>query len=448
MVMAEGVRRSEIVTRLLAWLAESRYQWCWLNGDLHLPERIDSDLDMLVGSGEGGDFLRDVAGLDDMLVVQLRHYEARSWAVVVTSRRDRSVTLQLDVSEDVRGGGVIFYRAAELLPYRKHCAGGGYCLPPALEFCQYLFKHAMKSRRLRLDRLQDRVLQRLRQLYRSDPPGCRAEMQRKFDPLTVMQVSRCFDTHDDNAFPPLRSVAGRLRRDFVRHSPWTVATYYRQEWRRLAGRVRRCNGVFVVIMGCDGAGKSRVIAGLQETLPGVVTGVRSRHFRFHRRHRGDAAAVTRPHGRPPRPVWLTNLKLLAWWGNYWLGYWLHVRPATCRGEAFFFDRYGFDAFVDPRRYRIGRLTAFQRRVLMTIPRPDAVIVLDVDPVTLAARSRDDVAPSCRKELVMRYRDWCARAPLPCHRIEAAGPLEAVIDRVRTVVQDVLGRRTESLLGGL
>ena len=63
-----------------------------------------------------------------------------------------------------------------------------------------------------------------------------------------------------------------------------------------------------------------------------------------------------PESRTPRGRLGTFAKLMMFFADYWLGYWMQIRPKLVRSTLVVSNRYFDDILVDPRRYRFGTLT--------------------------------------------------------------------------------------------
>src|SRR6056297_3055782 len=100
---------------------------------------------------------------------------------------------------------------------------------------------------------------------------------------------------------------------------------------------------FIALLGCDGSGKSAVIAGLAERLRARGVEVWTGHWRPQvldpRTADGDKLATADdPHGREPRGV-AASVAKLAWLGaNWWLGWWRDLQAKSRRGLVLY-DRY-------------------------------------------------------------------------------------------------------------
>ena len=142
-----------------------------------------------------------------------------------------------------------------------------------------------------------------------------------------------------------------------------------------------------MILGPDGAGKSSVIEGLIETLECGGRSIKMRHLkpRFVAQLRNQPAIiVVDPHGKPPRGVFPSLVKILVWLVEEWYAYLFHEK----KDSVLICDRYYHDLLVDPRRYRFGAPVWTAALVGGLMPRPKLWVLLNAPPDVLQARKQE------------------------------------------------------------
>ncbi|MGA9566182.1 MAG: hypothetical protein WBS19_11710 [Candidatus Korobacteraceae bacterium] len=157
---------------------------------------------------------------------------------------------------------------------------------------------------------------------------------------------------------------------------------------KATGNGRR--GLWVVLLGPDGAGKSSVIEGLGSGVAAGFAGCETYHLRpsFLRCKRARAPNCN-PHGRAARGALISTIKLVYLLAANWLGYLRVVRPRLSRGTLVLFDRYFPDCLVDPVRYRLPRsCRRLTELVAAMIPQPDLCVVLDAPADALWERKHE------------------------------------------------------------
>ena len=211
-------------------------------------------------------------------------------------------------------------------------------------------------------------------------------------------------------------------------------------------RVLRTNpkmrrGMWVVLLGPDGAGKSVVIRGIGNGVAAGFVGSDAYHLRPRVFGKGKPVTVTDPHGRPARGAGVTALKLLGLLAANWIAYLAVVQPRVAKGRLVLFDRYIADALVDQKRYRIPSECRWLVRVIASlVPQPDLYVVLDAPPLVLLSR-KQEVSPYEAERQRREYR-LLMRVLQHCLVVDASGPIGTVVDEV---VAKIVDRRLGELL---
>lgn len=172
-------------------------------------------------------------------------------------------------------------------------------------------------------------------------------------------------------------------------------------------RVRpRSRGLSVTLLGPDGAGKSTLADGIQQSfqVPARV---------LYMGLGGDHQA---------EPIWIRKLgrtgRLLILWGRY-----LSARYHQTRGRLVIFDRYTYDALLAPPEgmTRIARLSRWVRA--HACPSPDLAVLLDV-PGDVMYQRKGEHSPTHLEDERRRFLALRARIPQMVI-VDAARPAELV-----------------------
>lgn len=172
--------------------------------------------------------------------------------------------------------------------------------------------------------------------------------------------------------------------------------WYKRIIRRISSYFRPKNGIMVVLLGPDGAGKSTLANEIKEYFDGKRNIIPTVIFHWippvKLTIKGDVDRknkVIKPHGLAPRGKILSIIKLGYLFIKFWLGYIVNVRPLLSQTGIILFDRYYDDLIIDPKRYRYGGPMGLARWLRKFIPRPDLWLILDV---------REDVAIQRKQEI--------------------------------------------------
>jgi thymidylate kinase len=219
----------------------------------------------------------------------------------------------------------------------------------------------------------------------------------------------------------------------------SLAHWWRATWDRVR-RWREPSGLLIACLGPEGSGRSNVIEQLNaEPLAPFAAA----HVMDLRPHMMRPVPVN-PDSRIPRGTFGTLAKLIMFVADYWLGYWLQIRPKLVRSTLIVSNRYYDDILVDPRRYRIDRPHAFARWLLPWIPRPQLWLVFDVPSEVLQTRTREVAAEEAAR-LRGEYRKVLRRQE-DVVVLDASQPLEEVSAEAERAIVAQLARRTARRLG--
>lgn len=336
-----------------------------------LPEEPLTDIDYAV-------FDRDVPKIRPLqielarrngwaLAQTLRH-GVFAWYSVMACIDDPRENLKLDLcSSYARARRFLVPEKILLEGRRRH---RGFFIPaPAAEFIYTAAKLFDAKKKSPAD-----YIPHLRELWKQEP----ADAQKYFTQVfgdTGLTLAEWFDQ------PPEKW--HRLRKimlDRNRFGPRLLA----REAVRVLQRTIHPTGAFVTLLGPDGAGKSTLLENLRTLLEPFFRGQSVFHFRpmlFQKKRE----SVSDPHGRPPRGLLASWLKVIYYFADWWLGFFALILPARVRSTLVIFDRSFEDLRIDPRRYRLRGADALVRVLRRLLPRADRILILDAPPELIHAR---------------------------------------------------------------
>jgi thymidylate kinase len=209
----------------------------------------------------------------------------------------------------------------------------------------------------------------------------------------------------------------------------------------ISSLVTHKTGLFVVVLGPDGCGKTAVIEKIMDTLCGQRTIIPV--FRFHWRvflfaSKKPLQIVTNPHEKVPRNIIMSLVKLCYLWLIFNLGYWFKLFRLVHRGCIVLFDRYYLDLLVDSRRYRYQGPLWLAHFVGRYIPQPDLILLLDAPAEVLQSRKQE--VPFEESE---RQRDAYLALVKQFPKklvIDASRPLEEVYTKAAEAILNALSQQ--------
>jgi thymidylate kinase len=437
---------ADVIRQLFACFAARGIQLCVLGRTDGLPDRPLGDLDVVVEYGCTEiipSLLLEFVRLNNARLVQVLWHEHTAWYFVIVGRDPEGHLwfLHPDVCSSFRQRGRILLEPQELLARSRPAldvAGKpkGFHIPASdAEFAYYLLKKIGKQE------LTDEQAAHLCAVFRENPEGVRRWAKDLWPKGEANLICDAAASGDWSAF---RAALPRLRR--VLHLVFPLSLVDRLvELRRTIERILRPTGLWVVILGADGSGKSTILTRALGDLAPAFRRTEVVHLRRLFIARADAMAhrAGDPHRLPARGASGSVAKLALYAAAYIFGYWLKTRPALVRSTLVGFDRYYHDLFVDPRRYRYGGPIWLLRLVGLLVPKPDLWIVLEAPMQVLQAR-KAEVSPDESVRQCRAYHDL-RNTLRDAHLIDASRPLEEVVRAVEDIILDHMARRTQRRL---
>ncbi len=429
--------QGQILLGVFGVLEEAGIRYCVLHGYQEYPRSIPSDVDCVVDSRTGP---RELAAL-------LHRHRARIGAEIVQCRGYHIVLagnnpdgspcfLTLDFSRDCELDDVRFCSGTEILKSRRR--HDAFWVPaPGLAFACYLARTIAKGT---LDRQRAEWLSAL---YREDPAGSEQQSQRLWGKRDVELLATAARSGNWEAAHSQRvHLLNALRhRDRLGSLARSVANTVHRLRDRVA-RLCRPDGVYLVLLGPDGAGKSTLTEILGPQLASILPHTTSYGFApdfmqnlLHGRNR----RTDQPHTLPPRSWTASVLRAtLYWFAYYTLGYLVrHVDMA--RSRLVLADRHYIDVLLDQRRYRYGGPLWLLHLIWRVIPKPDLVVLLDAPSEVLVARKKE-----LPVEEIERQRQGylkLVRSQNNGHVINVDQPMQGVVNDVCELVLRHLQERT-------
>ena len=379
-------RRTTAKLSAFPGLLHGQLAYCVLHGWQTPPKHPPSDLDIAIAPKDLEKLEGILAAAPNMNVTQLFQHEAACYYFVLANRQAGDLCFSaLDVAVDYRLGGRIYFRARDLLQHSRRVNGLSVAAPH-VEFAYLLVKKISKGT------LPEHQKTRVQKLYEVLGDDAHIIVRRLLGARWGNQVKAWLALSDWPALESrLSSLKRALRFEAIKRDPSNPFRYWVSEIRRRWRRWRRPTGLFVALLGPDGAGKSTLIEHLETSLcrGGAFRRASVFHLRARLQQRGAPHdRGTDPHRDAPYPAWLSLLKVSYYTLAYLAGYVLVVRPRLVRSTLVLFDRYYDDLLVDPRRYRYGAGMEFVRLARHLVHRPDLCFVLDVAEEQLNNRKQE------------------------------------------------------------
>jgi len=433
---AHGQSLSHFLRLLFRLLDENGIRYCVLHTWEGLPDVLPSDLDLAVHPRDRARLSSVFQGLLDKgyQPVQCCHHAGGHTFDFVWFEARGMRSVSVDVASENRQGRLILMRGEDMVLGRLR-ANGFWIADPAVEFAYLLVKKTLKRR------LPNPQAERLKILV--NEIGCAQAQKIAGDLFGQRWKERVIEACKGGS---LGGLLGDLRKRLwltrLTKDPLNPLRYLLGEVPRFIGRSLRPVGLFVVILGPDGVGKSTLVGRIGESL--ASTAFRRCRI-FHWRpmviapQKETGMPVTDPHDQPPRGVLGSILALFGILLDYWLGFIFILRPILTRAGLVIFDRYYHDLLIDPLRYRYGGPMWLAKFLGRFVPPPDLLfLVLDAGDEVIFSRKRE-VPPEELRRQREGYRQFTAgveRATL----IKTDRGIEPTVAEASRVIVEFLTQR--------
>jgi len=437
--------RGQVALALLDFLKRELGNACVLGDARELPEQIDSDLDIAIPNVVGpkiDTLIVEFARHNGVSLVQLFRHETSGWYYVLAWQGSdrRWLFLCADLCTDYRRVGRLLLTSEALLnsPTGARDRAGTpkpFDVPePGSAFIYYLMKRVDKNA------LSKTACDYLSSIYNSGPQACETALDQHW---SATWSNRLGDAVRNDDWSDIRQTVPALRSDLHRQHRVGPVEWIVERLRR-GMRLWHPTGFILVLTGPDGCGKSAVASALITEISPAFRQTAHYHLKppGASKTRSGGPPVTDPHGKPPRGIAGSLVKLGWMLSTYWLGTLRHISMARVRSTLVVFERYFHDIVADPRRFRYGGPMLLTRIATALSPQPDLLIVLDASMDTLQSR-KQEVPPEESERARQAYLRMASplvengRAAI----INADQPLEQVVADCAAAVLAHLSRRT-------
>ena len=436
----ESARTPQFLRLLFAALEEAGVRYCVLHSWGRLPQELATDLDLAVHPDDLATFEQIFERLREagFAPVQRLNYAVSAYFYIFAwfeGTRLRNVCV--DVITEHRRNSLILMSGSDLLAGR-HRIDCFWVASPAVELHYLLAKKVLKK--VLPEHQGGRLKELAFVLGRAKTEAISADL---FGREVAPRIAdACVEGSFGELIPRLRS---KIWLSKVSRNLWSVGRGLIQDFVRRVRRWFSPTGLFVVILGPDGVGKSTAISESIRTLSALFRREKVFHWRpMLLGKRPESGPVTDPHGRAPHSKWWSLARLCLHVLDYWLGYCVVLRPLLARTGLVVFDRYYHDVAVDPERYRYGGPLGAARAVQSWIPKPDMWLVFDA-PADLIHSRKQEVT---REELQRLRREYlrCFHKLSPSWLIDCKRDTDGVRLQVESAAVELLAERYQHRYG--
>lgn len=393
------------------------------------------------GTVGGGDIDCMVTDLDRLWPMRLPpgwqlcqclQYDITGWSWILNSENG---IVAVDTLDDDEGVGRYGFRTSVLRSLNG--AGGGVD-------AAYLV-----AKRIRKRILDPSDWSQITRLARNDSTAFRAALENTFGRRTAARLTTTVEAGN----PPNENLASMARRiQSLRRirTPKRALSVLARGSARVWRRSTRPSGLYVVLTGPDGTGKSTAADTLLRSTRGFFRRTYRAHWRPGILPRPGAVVgreerdPTTPHASDPRGAFASTLFLFYYWLDFLIGSWLVIVPRRVRTTLVLFERGWWDIAIDPRRYRLNVPSALVSTLGRLLPRPDVILTLETDAATLLQRKNEISGEEIARQ-TRAWRELSSRLDRISF-VDASGDAEDVARRLHQEIARLLEERAMRRLG--
>lgn len=242
-------------------------------------------------------------------------------------------------------------------------------------------------------------------------------------------------------------MARSLRSWYWRHPVRTLHRVVRQT-ARMVKRFIRPSGVFVVLLGPDGSGKSTIADRVLKNIGGGFR--RKRHFHWRpgvlpRLGGGRGKGGEKRKAQDVMPsleykygVFVSLVRYTYYLMDFIIGGSLGIGLLKRKTTVVLAERYYYDYFVHPARYAFRLPMWVFRLGFLVVRKPDLLILLDNDPETIWSRKKELPLEEIKRQIRL-YREIVSRVPFGCI-VQTGESVDSTAEEVVKKILDVTARK--------
>jgi len=444
--------RTSLLLEIFAELSKRAVHYAVLHGGTNSPPPVRSDVDIAFTANPAKilePIFQDLQQQGKAVLVGKLHYDVPYgyYYVLAMPSHPRSF-LMIDGLYDPFG--INRYRLSTvMLLIDRIREPWGYRVSPRMGALYLLSKRSAKGE------ISEDKLRSLRESVKS----CGLPFNKEVSELLGFRDESVFDqilnTEDsDQAGVVLKEIGVGIEKEYRRRrfgrfllgKIWTILRLFR--------RFIQPTGLFVVLVGPDGVGKSTVRTEIIEATADAFR--RRQHFHWRpgilpKLGRPDKTTDRSPAIQdPPKVSKYSGLVSYARFFYYWLdfiiGYWLVVYPQKAQTGLVIAERYFPDVIVNPARYGFALPHWLMRLAARLVPQPDILILLKANPAAIHQRKPELTVEEIGHQICLfesELNHWDDAIVLDVHgsaEVVAREALDLIIEKRASLTARNIGRQ--------
>lgn len=421
-------------------LEEYKVSYVWIHSYDNVKEENDIDIAIDKNSFQRIDsIILSISNELSLKVIQLLQHESHAKYFVIIGLDKEYFFLKIDPCTDFMRDGRILLSAEEILNGR--IARENYYIPrPEIEAIYILLKKILKGF------LTEYHKSKLHDLFSKNKKVINLKINEYFG---ERYGAILIDALEKNNWLEVENKLIELKKNVLwksfQKSPFKVFKYWYNEVFRIISRISKPTGLVVILVGPDGAGKSTLSANLLPIMQNTFRKTSLQHWRpgllpkianiFGTEKNHDA---TDPHKMQVQNKFISIIKLIYYWFDYLLGYFFIIYPKKVKSTFVLFDRYYYDYYFDPKRFRISTSKHVIKYFISILPKPDLILVLNAEPIEIYERKQELSVNEITSQLVTINRYFSSRDN--CKFVKASDGIETMVDQSLKAIFDFMHSR--------
>ena len=361
-----------------------------------------NDIDLIVNKKDVPLIIACIRAWPGLNLVGIHHTTNTVQLYIDGISQGESRFLCLDLQTQLTYAALPYMHSNAILLRREAAVCGiGYQPQPLDLALIYLFTHVLRHKRYDAD-----VQHVIQSGFKADRGALIDTLHDYFGDDVSKVIHNLFHSEPRHAIKSLKY-------RFILHNLKTHGLVWPFSWLKekliiLKRRLLDKQDVRIVVLGTDGAGKTTLIRHMLPMLRNARPAVIHAHLLPvlpWQKEPNSGLTNPSPHQQPNRHWVMSNLKLVYYFGLYWLDALWPYRGS----RVIIYDRHMVDVTVDPKRFRFGGSMGFARFIIRYLPRIDLYVWVNTPPA-IAFQRKPELPLNIMAEQYQGYHDLIKTLP--------------------------------------
>jgi len=431
---------AELLRTLLRTYDEKGITYCIARNHTNLPDEIGNDIDIVVKKREVDAFTRITEDVAKKHGWYMHTRPKMRYFILYRYAGDTWIYLRIDAVTELRVRGCAYMDGETMVQGRRKNEKGIYIPQREHEFV-HLLVHTLFGPAYNRERYTTQIT--AFQEKELDLKEIEARLVDTFGPTYAPRILQDVREHKLEHILERRKELWRAllthKKHAIRHIQKRIASFRDKIQRRISPP-----GRFVAVVGPDGAGKSTTAEHIHAILGTFHMPVTHMHLGFRpcvlpTRHVFARKKKKEGKGDEQQKELETPglIRFLYYTLDYYLGYFIKIRPLLVRGHTVLGERYYYNFLADPRPKRQMKFPGWLPKLCyIFMPKPHTMLLLSHDPKAIHERRQEHSVEEIDRQIKL-FRKLGAklarfieiRTDVPAHEVAARAAQKLVAYRL-------------------